>query len=216
MAATARYEAYPSIAYDPRRPVVGGVRRGRRALGQRFRRLRNQRAWLFIRDVPCGWSAFDTDGRTIRTSADPGSVLPGTPAVRVDSAERQAEAGEQWLDARSAERQDALTRRVPRATCTAPKNTSPRLHIDASGRIWLAVRSAHPVWWHPLGTVWSEYVVSYDGSQWTGPIFLGTHRQPAGQPAGAGLAAGRADGDRRHPTAGATLQGPAIRNSDRQ
>jgi hypothetical protein len=54
----------------------------------------------------------------------------------------------------------------------APKNTSPRLQIDSSGRIWLALRSAHPIWWNPIGTVWSEYVISYDGAQWTGPIFL--------------------------------------------
>jgi hypothetical protein len=28
------------------------------------------------------------------------------------------------------------------------------------------------VWWNPLGTVWTEYVMSYDGSQWTGPVYL--------------------------------------------
>jgi hypothetical protein len=60
----------------------------------------------------------------------------------------------------------------PARNVEAPKNTSPRLHVDPSGRIWLAVRSNHPIWWNPIGTVWFEYVVSYGGSQWTGPIFL--------------------------------------------
>ena len=55
----------------------------------------------------------------------------------------------------------------------APKNSSPRLTVDASGRLWLAVRSAHPVWWtNPLGTVWTEHVASFDGNAWTGPVFL--------------------------------------------
>ena len=39
----------------------------------------------------------------------------------------------------------------------APKNTSPRLAIDGSGRIWIAYRSSEfPVWWNPLGTVYHE------------------------------------------------------------
>src|SRR5207245_1856617 len=51
-------------------------------------------------------------------------------------------------------------------------NSSPRLAIDKSGRLWLAYRSVTPVWWNPVGTVWTEYVMSYDGSQWTGPVYL--------------------------------------------
>jgi hypothetical protein len=44
--------------------------------------------------------------------------------------------------------------------------------VDASGRIWLAFRSMHPSVWTPIGTSWSEYVTSYDGKAWTGPVFL--------------------------------------------
>src|SRR5207245_4767377 len=51
-------------------------------------------------------------------------------------------------------------------------NSSPRLAIDKSGRLWLAYRSVTPVWWNPVGTVWPEYVMPYDGSQWTGPVYL--------------------------------------------
>jgi hypothetical protein len=54
----------------------------------------------------------------------------------------------------------------------ASKNTLPRLAIDASGRFWLAFRTAHPIWWSPLGTVWSEELVSFDGKDWSKPIFL--------------------------------------------
>ena len=52
------------------------------------------------------------------------------------------------------------------------KNTLPRLAIDGSGRMWLAFRSPHPTWWNPIGTVWTEYLVSFNGKEWTRPIFL--------------------------------------------
>ena len=55
---------------------------------------------------------------------------------------------------------------------TTAKNTLPRLTIDDSGRISVAFRTAHPLWWSPIGTVWSEYVISFDGKQWSKPIYL--------------------------------------------
>jgi hypothetical protein len=80
----------------------------------------------------------------------------------------------------------------------------PRLAIDPSGRLWLAFRSAHPIWWNPIGTSWSEYVVSYDGSTWTGPVFLShsdnlLDNRPALMTPGSGqlLVAGSSD-SRRH------------------
>jgi len=65
---------------------------------------------------------------------------------------------------------------LPDATATnnlrASKNTLPRLSIDNSGRFWLAFRTAHPIWWSPIGTVWSEELVSFDGRDWSKPIFI--------------------------------------------
>ena len=52
------------------------------------------------------------------------------------------------------------------------RNTLPRLAVDGSGRIWLAFRTPHPIWWSSVGTVWKEYLVSFDGKAWTQPIFL--------------------------------------------
>ena len=54
----------------------------------------------------------------------------------------------------------------------AARNTLPRLAVDGSGRIWLAFRTPHPTWWSSIGTVWQEYLVSFDGKGWTQPIFL--------------------------------------------
>ncbi len=60
----------------------------------------------------------------------------------------------------------------PAANVEAPKNTLPRIAIDKSGRMWLAYRTATPIWWNAMGTVWFENLVSYDGSHWTGPVHL--------------------------------------------
>jgi hypothetical protein len=66
--------------------------------------------------------------------------------------------------------------RLPDATASnysgVAKNTMPRLVIDGSGRIWLAFRTPHPTSWSLIGTVWSEYLVSFDGKDWTQSIFL--------------------------------------------
>jgi hypothetical protein len=53
-----------------------------------------------------------------------------------------------------------------------PRNTSPRLTIDSSGRLWLAIRSMHPVWWNQIGTVWTEHVISCGGGAWTAPVYV--------------------------------------------
>ena len=33
-------------------------------------------------------------------------------------------------------------------------NSYPRLAADRGGRIWLAYRTAQPIWWNVIGTVW--------------------------------------------------------------
>jgi len=98
-------------------------------------------------------------------------VLPGQPAQRIDVKNRQADLTD-WTQTRPNAWKERKASGTPIAP-VSPKNTSPRLHIDASGRIWIAARSPHPITWNPIGTVWSEYVASYDGNAWTGPVFLG-------------------------------------------
>jgi hypothetical protein len=88
---------------------------------------------------------------------------------RIDSTARQNESSWEAPDPNNAKNRAASR---PATNVTAPRNTMARLRVDDSGRVWLAVRSAHPIWWNPLGTVWTEHVVSYDGSKWTGPVYL--------------------------------------------
>ncbi|HEX4595582.1 MAG TPA: hypothetical protein VH157_14960 [Bryobacteraceae bacterium] len=169
-AASARYEAYPSLAYDPAGRLWMAYEEGGERWGKDFGAYDTTGLALYqgraVRLV-----GFDRDGRALRPVADPGAALPGVPVLRADARARQSDAGDQWM---KPDTQNSTARGENRAArnVQAPKNTSPRLSIDSSGRMWLALRSSHPIWWNPIGTVWSEYVVSYDGTQWTGPIFL--------------------------------------------
>ncbi len=170
VATSARYEAYPTIAYDPSGRLWVAYEEGGERWGKDFGAYDTTGLALYQgRDVRL--LGFDPNGVVIRTTSDPGTALPGIAALRVEVRNRQSEAGDRWL---TPDPGNAKTRADNQASrnVQAPKNTSPRLYIDASGRIWLAVRSNHPIWWNPIGTVWTEYVVSYDGSRWTGPIFL--------------------------------------------
>ncbi len=167
VAASARYEAYPSLAYDA-----------------------SGRLWIAWEESGESWGkdwgAYETSGsalyqgRSIRvkvlqgdrffTPADVGAVLPGAPNRNVDSGARQS-------DPQKGMQPDAelwKARQPNRASTPPPRplNSFPRLLADASGRVWLAFRTAQPIWWSNLGGVWFEYVTSYDGSAWTNPVFI--------------------------------------------
>ncbi len=167
VATSARYEAYPSLAYDP-----------------------SGRLWAAWEESGEGWGkdwgAYQTSGialyqgRWIRLKVfegdralapvDLGAVLPGVPGQKVDSTARQ-------IDPQTGTQPDPeLTKsRKPNNAAQPPPrplNSYPRLLADQGGRIWLAYRTAQPIWFSPLGTVWFENVVSFDGNAWSDPIFI--------------------------------------------
>lgn len=111
---------------------------------------------------------FQADGRAIELTGDVGAVLPGIPRQKPEimGEQRRGEALDPQPD-RARER----GKNQAAGNQQNPRNTSPRLVVDASGRMWLAFRSPQPIWWNPIGTVWTEYVVSLAGAQWTRPIF---------------------------------------------
>ena len=98
------------------------------------------------------------------------TFFQGSPGLRADRTDSQTDT--ESFDPNP----ENAPKRLPDSGATnnlrASKNTLPRLAIDASGRFWLAFRTAHPIWWSPLGTVWSEELVSFDGKDWSKPIFL--------------------------------------------
>ncbi len=171
IAATARYEAYPSIAYDPAGTLWVAYEEGAEKWGKDFGAYETT-GFALYHGRAVRLRGIDKTGRAVEAALDPGMALPGVPDRRLDVEGRQG-ASVDWTVPNpelTKQRKDSATPIPP----AAPKNSSPRLTVDSSGRLWLAVRSAHPIWWNPLGTVWTEHVASFDGNSWTGPVFL-TH-----------------------------------------
>jgi hypothetical protein len=169
VAATVRYEAYPSIAYDASGRLWVAYEEGAEGWGKDFGAYETTGIALY-QGRAVRLRALEPDGRLAAASVDPGSVLTGPAAPRPDRAGKQNDS-EDWL---RLDPNNAKTR-VPNQgarNVRAPKNTLPRLLADASGRLWLTYRSPNPTFWMPIGTIWTEYLVSFDGKAWTPPIFL--------------------------------------------
>jgi hypothetical protein len=170
VAAGPRYEAYPSIAYDGSRRLWVAYEEGGAGWGKDFGAYKTTGVPLFqgraVRLI-----GIEPDGRRVSLTADVGPVLPGVPRPRFDNFGSQANA--ESLDPKP----DAAGNRNANQAAPGdpnPRNFLPRITADSSGRIWLAFRSMHPIWWNPIGHVYTEYVTSFDGDRWTHPVFL-TH-----------------------------------------
>lgn len=169
VAATPRYEAYPSIAYDPAGRLWVAYEEGGERWGKDFGAYDSQGVALY-QGRAIRLRGFEKDGKTIEPKDDPAGILPGVPNRRADIMGKQSELTE-WLKPNPAAAPNRGNARAAPAP-QSPKNTLPRLRFDSSGRLWLAFRSAHPIWWNLVGTVWTEFVTSYDGNAWTAPVFL--------------------------------------------
>lgn len=172
IAATARYEAYPSIAYDPQGTLWIAYEEGPEGWGKDFGShvttgvpLYSARAVRLV--------GLSGSGRLVRPEIDPGTVLIGVGDNREDNPSRQSSVtGWEQPDP------SQVNRRRPDDDASSPwinktvRNSLPRLQVDASGRIWLAFRTNAPIFWSVLGHSWSEYVTSFDGKTWTDPVYL--------------------------------------------
>jgi hypothetical protein len=168
VAATSRYEAYPSLAYDPTGRLWVAYEEGGRGWGKDFGAYDTGGIALY-QGRTIRLTGIEPGGSRVETQADLGGVLPGAPNLRVDAPGRQSEPEDLDPDRATARnRQPSASAQNKRA----PRNSYPRLAVDASGRLWLAFRSAYPVWWTQVGTVWTEHLVSFDGATWTPPIYL--------------------------------------------
>jgi len=168
-ATTARYEAHPSIAYAPDNRLWLAYEEGSEKWGKDMGADESSGIALYQGRV-IRVRAFEPDGKPMNTAADIGAMLPGVAAQRTDEAGAQKDV----TDFFQPDPARWKNRPAARATLnyTAPRNSYPRISVDASGRVWLAARSNHPTWWSGLGTVWSEYVLSYSGGEWSKALFL--------------------------------------------
>ena len=219
VAVSAKYEAYPSLAYDPGGRLWVAYEEGGERWGKDFGAYETSGLAVYqgraVRLV-----GFDKNGQMFQPAVDVSTVLPGPAAQRIDVTARQGDSWA-WQKPDPANAKNRADNR-PETNVVAPRNTLPRVAADSSGRIWLAARSMHPIWWNPLGTVYSEYVVSYNGSNWTGPVFLAhtdntLDNRPALVPRAGGelMVIASSDGRREFPAAVRHIAAPGIPNLDK-
>ncbi len=168
-AASTHYEAYPSIAYDPTGRLWIAYEEGSNGWGKDFGAYDTTGMALY-QGRAVRLRGLEPGGHWVDTSVDPGTVMTGTSSPRPDKAGKQNDS-DAWLNDNP---ENAKTRQPNQTarTAVAPRNTSPRLLADSSGRLWLTYRSPHPTFWMPIGTIWTEYVVSFDGKAWSQPVFV--------------------------------------------
>ncbi len=199
VAASPRFEARSSIAFDPQ-----------------------DRLWVAYEESFPGWGkdfgAYETTGAGLYRDA--------TIRVRVVDGERlqrPAPALADVLDKRPASNPNNRRRgrnRIPRsaplpdpglASVRSPNTTGypprgfategyPSLAVDEAGNVFLAYRTSAGRIWGALGTTWFGHMVRFGGSEWEGPVYLGRSdglldQRPAVIPTGAGslLAVGSTD-----------------------
>ena len=173
VAASATYEAYPSIAYDPAGTLWVAYEEGGERWGKDFGADESQRPLPLRR--PRRPPARDRQGRQHRRAQrGPWRGSAGVAAAPHDETSRQTNAGDMAAprSGRLEESRQQPGHASAAARNRAPRNTMPRLKVDSSGRLWLACRTPHPFFWAPIGTVWTEYVTSYSGGQWTPAQYL--------------------------------------------
>ena len=169
IAATARYEAYPSIAFDPNGRLWVAYEEGGKGWGKDLGAYASSGIALY-QGRAIRLRGLEPDGRLVSLDAPLDTKLVGAPTLRADVTGSQADS--QSFDPIP----ENASKRLPDCGNSSPqhvaKNTLPRLAIDGTGRFWLAFRTAHPIWWNPIGTTWTENLVSFDGKDWTKPIFI--------------------------------------------
>jgi hypothetical protein len=169
VAASARYEAYPSVAFDPQGRLWVAYEEGGKGWGKDYGTFSTPGIALY-QGRAIKLRGLEPDGRFVALDGSLDAKLVGAPSLKADRTGSQAEAESYDPNPEAASKR--LPDLSPANNLRASKNTLPRLAIDNSGRFWLAFRTAHPIWWSSLGTVWSEELVSFDGRDWSKPIFI--------------------------------------------
>ena len=168
--ATAAYKAYPSIAFDGTDLLWIAYEEGGRGWGKDFGAYRSTGVALYQGRL-IKLRGLEPNGSFVDLDASLDSVLVGAPNEHADRLGSQLESAP--LDPNP----NLSEHRLPDAHLMdnysrSAHNTMPRLTIDGSGRIWLAFRTSHPTRVGHLGTVWYEYLLSFNGKSWTQPIFM--------------------------------------------
>jgi hypothetical protein len=169
-AATPLFEARASIAFDSGNRLWIAYEQSTSRWGKNFGTYDSSGTPLYeergIR-VKC------FDGASVfTTSSDLLNVMPGTPASPPRAP--RPKANRQPLAPNPNQAKNRRPGTAVNARSAGSLNTQPRLVADASGGIYMAFRSlSRPLNSRsPVGSIWFEHVVYFDGHKWTGPVFI--------------------------------------------
>ncbi len=171
VAATPLYEAYPSIAYDESGRLWIAYEEGARDWGKDWGAYSTSGVSVYQGRL-IKLRGLEPNGSFVNLDSPVDAALVGVPNTRADRLGSQANSALASLNLNPDFPSYRLGGEEPRWFPTVVRNSLPRLGVDGSGRIWLAFRTPHPVWFGPLGTTWHEYLISFDGKAWTKPIYL--------------------------------------------
>jgi hypothetical protein len=167
-AATQAFEANSSIAFDAGNRLWLAYEISTFRWGKNFGAADTSGTPLY-EDRNVRVKCFDGDS-VYTTSADLLNVLPGTPLGARGAGPR---ASRQSL---APNPNQAKNRRGGAAVNprNGTLNSMPKLAVDAAGGVYLAFRSLAraPGLRSPLGAIWYEHIVYFDGHKWVGPVFL--------------------------------------------
>jgi hypothetical protein len=141
IAASARYEAYPSIAFDSEGRLWVAYEEGGKDWGKDYGTFSTPGIALY-QGRAIKLRGLEPDGRFVALDSSLDAKLVGAPSFKADRTGSQAEAESFDPNPESALRR--LPDSPPANNLRASKNTLPRLAIDNSGRFWLAFRTPIP------------------------------------------------------------------------
>lgn len=165
IAASANFEARPSVAYDSRNRIWIAYEGSDVKWGKDFGAYETSGIGLYQGHT---LKLRVLDGQALSTTTDDlADALPAATANRQRRrAQQQQSTGTQQPNPELAKSRPPSGTPQPPAL---PKNSFPRLASDSAGNVYLAYRLGTPMR-AAAGPVWSEQVVYFDGSEWKGPI----------------------------------------------
>jgi hypothetical protein len=170
IAATENFEAHPSIAFDARNRLWAAYEISGPRWGKNFGAYETTGAPLY-EDHDIRVKCFD-GASVLVPSGDLINAMPGPPVALRRGRQNRPNRNLLQPNPNMAGNRRPNQPVGPRAN--ASLNSLPRLAIDSAGGVYLAFRSLDgPLNARsPVGSVWFEHVVYFDGHNWAGPVFL--------------------------------------------
>ncbi|MBI3880112.1 MAG: hypothetical protein HY301_08600 [Verrucomicrobia bacterium] len=159
---TPQYEARPSITYDGANQLWVCWELSGPTWGKDWGAYAKDEGIGLYRDRQIGLRVL-SDGKWMAPETAPATALPGAKKRRGPGALPVNRAGgaEERKPGEEAEGGPANA-----------YNNLGRIVADRDGRVWLLARAREGNFQSPLGTVWMNHAVYFDGQKWIGPVLL--------------------------------------------